>query len=188
MLFRKKSYTDHDLVDGCSKNDRRFQEILYKKYFPKAMGLMMYHVKDQDKSMEIVNQGFLKVFQKIDTIKDPQALEAWIRTVMMRTRSDYFRKDSKYLRAVILDEPQQERSENKTIDNLYFKDIIRLLDKLPPATAEVFRLYAVEGYKHNEIGEHLGISAGTSKWHLSAARQKLKELIKEFYDTQKDVG
>ncbi|MGK0389405.1 MAG: RNA polymerase sigma factor (sigma-70 family) [Maribacter sp.] len=188
MLFRKKTYTDHDLVAGCSKNDRQYQEILYRKYFPKAMGLIMYHVKDKEKSLDIVNQGFLKVFQKIDTIKDAQALEAWIKTIMMRTRSDYFRKDAKYLKAVILEEPRQERSENTTLNDLYFNDIIRLLDKLPPATAEVFRLYAVEGYKHKEIGERLGISEGTSKWHLSAARQKLKELIKEYYDTQRDVG
>ncbi len=188
MLFRKKTYTDHDLVAGCSKNDRRYQERLYKRYFPKAMGLVMYHVKDQEKALEIVNQGFLKVFQKIQTIKDAQALEAWIKTIMMRTRADYFRKDSRYLRSVILEEATDDRTENNTLSNLYFKDIIRLLDHLPPATAEVFRLYAVEGYKHDEIGKHLGISAGTSKWHLSAARSKLRELIHEHYDTQRDVG
>lgn len=188
MLFRKKKYTDQDLVVGCSKNDRQYQEILYRKYFPKAMGLIMYHVGDKEKALEIVNQGFLKVFQKIHTIQDAQALEAWIKTIMMRTRSDYFRKDAKYLKAVILEEPKQERSENRTLNDLYFKDIIRLLDKLPPASAEVFRLYAVEGYKHQEIAQQLGISAGTSKWHLSAARQKLKELIQEYYDTQRDVG
>lgn len=188
MIFRKKTYTDQQLVKACSKNDRYFQEILYRKYFPKAMGLVMYHVRDKEKSMDIVNQGFLKVFQKIHTISDPQALEAWIKTIMMRTRADYFRSNSKYLQAIILDEPRIERSENTTMNDLYFNDIIRLLDKLPPATAEVFRLYAVEGYKHKEIADKLGISAGTSKWHLSAARQKLKELIQEFYDTHKDVG
>ena len=188
MLFRKKTYTDQQLVKGCSENDRHYQELLYRKYFPKAMALMMYHVRDEEKAMDIINQGFLKVFQKIDTIKDPQALEAWIKTIMMRTRADYFRSNSKYLQAVILEEPSHQQTENNTMNNLYFQDIIRLLDKLPPATAEVFRLYAVEGYKHREISEKLGISAGTSKWHLSAARQKLKELIKEFYDTQKDVG
>ncbi len=188
MLFRKKTYTNKELVKACGENDRRAQEFLYRKYFPKMMGLLMYHVKDREKALEIANQGFLKVFKKINTIQDEVALEAWIKTIMMRTRSDYFRKDAKYLKAVILEEPSHETTyEDNTLSEMYFKDIVKLIDRLPPASADVFRLYAIEGFKHNEIAEQLGISAGTSKWHLSAARQKLRELIKEYYGIS-DVG
>ncbi len=187
MLFKKKTYTDQELVSYCSKNDRRAQEYLYKKYFSKSMSLMMYHVRDPEKSSEIVNHGFLKVFKNIEKINDPQALEAWINTIMMRTRADYFRKDSKYLRSVILEDPDDQSTDNTALSELYFNDIVKLIDKLPPASAEVFKLFAIEGYKHNEIAKQLGISVGTSKWHLSAARQKLKSLINEQYDIR-DVG
>ncbi len=187
MLFRKKTYSEIELIAACSDNDRRAQEYLYRKYFSNMMGLMVYHVRDREKAMEIVNQGFLKVFKKINTVNDPKALGGWIKTTMMRTRADYFRSDAKYLRAVILEEPEDSRTESNTLSDLYFNDIVKLIEKLPPASAEVFRLFAIEGYKHNEIADKMGISTGTSKWHLSAARTRLKELIQEHYDIR-DVG
>ncbi len=188
MFGRKKTYSNKDLIQGCAKNSRRHQEALYRQYFGGMTGLILHYVKDKDKALEIVNEGFLKVFKKIHTVEDPEALAGWIKTIMMRTRADYFKKNNKYLKAVILEEVKDDRFENSTMEDLYFKDIVRLLDKLPPATAEVFRLYAIEGFKHDEIAEQLGISAGTSKWHLSAARQKLRELIEQFYDRERNVG
>ncbi len=178
------------MVQGCAKNDRRAQEALYRKYFPKMMGLTMYLVKDREKSLEIVNQGFLRVYQKIHTFRGEGSLEGWIKTLMLRARADYFKKDNKYLSAIILDEVEDGRHENTTMNDMYYQDIVKLIDRLPAATAEVFRLYAIEGFKHAEIAEQLGISVGTSKWHLSAARQKLKELIGLYYnkETQRDVG
>ena len=75
-------------------------------------------------------------------------------------------------------EEREKSSEASIVNRLYVEDILKLVNKLPPATARVFKLYAVEGFTHKEIGEKLKISAGTSKWHLSAAREKLKLMLK----------
>ncbi len=191
MPFFKKTYKESDLIKGCTHNDRRFQEILYKKYFGMSMSIIMYHVKNEEKALDIVNQGFLKVFKNIHKVENPQSLEYWIKTIMMRTRADYFRSNKRYLEAIILseDDTLNHGYENTSaLDNLYYQDIIKMLDHLPSASAQVFQLYAIDGLKHSEIAQTLNISEGTSKWHLSNARKKLKELLEQQYNNQKDAG
>lgn len=189
MLFKKKSYTDADLIRGCIKNNRRYQERLYKKYFKLALSCVQPYTSDKEEVLSIINQGFLKVFQNIHQVKDSQSLGNWIKTIMQRTRVDAYRNQRKYLEHIVLEMPLQQTNKETTTTQLYVKDIIHFLDQLPPSSAEVFRQYAIEGFKHKEIARNLGISEGTSKWHLSAAREKLKQLINNHYNNhQKNIG
>ena len=135
--------------------------------------------------MEILNNGFLRVFKKIGTFEFKGSLEGWIRQIIRHAISDYFKSNQQYLENVLLNEPETAQAHQKdqntegAFENLYFEDLLKIVDLLPPATREVFRLFAIEGYNHAEISEQLGISVGTSKWHLSTAREKLRALILE---------
>lgn len=179
-MGKPEQYTDEELVRGCVNNDRFCQEMLFRKYFPAMMRMCMRYANDQDTAMEIVNIGFLRVFKKLHTFSFAGSLEGWIRKLVFHSLSDYYRKQSRTIHLLDI-EDRDAPQRAKALDNLYWDDITRLVDHLPEATRRVFWLYAVEGYTHPEISEKIGISVGTSKWHLAMARQKLKELIKDYY-------
>jgi len=175
-LIKKKQYTDKELVEGCIRNERRFQELLYKKYFATMMYMCLRHTNDRDIAMQIVNNGFLRVFKKLDTFGFKGSFEGWIRKLVFHALSDYYKKHSKYLQFLVLEE-KDDAVHEEALTNMYVEDIYKMIDDLPPATKKVFQFYAIEGFSHKEIGKQLAISEGTSKWHLATARKKLKEMI-----------
>ncbi|MEN0006470.1 MAG: sigma-70 family RNA polymerase sigma factor [Bacteroidota bacterium] len=181
------TYSEKELVEGCIDNDRRCQEALYRKFFPTMMRMCMRYAKDEHIAVEIVNIGMLRVFKKLDTFSFKGSLEGWVRRLVFHALSDYYKKHTKpvhFLELADRDEPVPASS----LSDLYLEDILNLVDLLPDASRKVFQLYAIEGYTHVEIGKMLGISDGTSKWHLSAARKKMKQLIKQHYNTRNYAG
>lgn len=178
FLKNKTSATERELVAGCVKNDRRCQEALYRKFFPTMHRMCRRYAKTDEEALEILNTGFLKVFTKLHTFRFQGSLEGWIRRLIFHSMADYYRKNENKVRFLDIEDWDKPTNTN-ALERLYFEDVISLVDKLPTATREVFWLFAIEGYTHVEIGKRLGISDGTSKWHLSNARQKLKELVKK---------
>lgn len=174
----KKKNTEAELIEGCVQNDRRYQEMLYKKHFPTMMRMCMRYTRDQNVAMEIVNTGFLRVFQKIHTFAFKGSFEGWVRRLVFHSLSDYFRKESKSIRFLDISEKDKPIGD-VALDKLYYEDIIALVNQLSGSTREVFWLFAVEGFTHVEIGKKIGISSGTSKWYLSEARKKLKVLLEK---------
>ena len=166
------------LINGCKANDRRCQEELYRMFFDKMLAMCRRYTQDEDQLISIINDGFLKVFKKIDTFKGEGSFEGWIRRLVFSSLSDFFRKENKYLKFMIFDTPDSEYNSSSE-ESLYYQDIINLLELLPEKTREVFHKYAIEGYTHKDIGKEMQISEGTSKWHLSEARKKLQQLLKE---------
>jgi RNA polymerase sigma factor (sigma-70 family) len=108
-------------------------------------------------------------------------LEGWIRKLVFHSLSDHFKKKDKKVFFLEI-EDRDAPVEGNALNKLYLEDLLKLVDELPDATRDVFVLYAIDGYTHVEIGKMLGISEGTSKWHLSTARKKLKRLIGQFYN------
>ncbi len=180
-------FTDEELVQGCLKNDRYYQEMLYRRFFPAMLRMVMRYTQDRDQALEIINAGFLRVFKKLHTFSFTGSLEGWIRKLVFHSLSDYFRKNTKPVHFLDLEERDAPISA-QAMQQLYLEDIMKLVELLPEATREVFILYAIEGYTHVEIGERLGISSGTSKWHLSTARKKLKQLISKHYNSNYYAG
>lgn len=171
-------FNQAEVIKGCVSNDRICQEALYRNFFPAMLGMCRRYTSDQDQLVSIINDGFLKVFKNIEKFQNKGSLEGWIRKIVFRSLSDYFKKENKYLRLMIFEERDSRISSN-ALDELYFEDILALVDHLPNATQKVFRLYAIEGYTHQEVGEILNIRPGTSKWHLSEARKLLKTFMKK---------
>jgi len=176
IFFGKKTYTEQELVDSCAKNDRRAQESLYRQFFPEMLRMCMRYTRDQNTATEIVNNGFLRVYKKIHTFGFKGSLEGWIRKLVYHSMADYFRENARYLHFLVL-EDHDRAVPARALDVFYEEDILKVVRTLPPVSQEVFRLYAIEGYSHAEIAENLQMSEGTSKWHLSTARQKLRELL-----------
>ncbi len=166
------------IIEGCKANDRRCQEELYRIFFDKMLIMCRRYTQDEDQQISIINDGFLKVFKKIDTFKGEGSFEGWVRRLVFTSLSDFFKKENKYLKFMIFDTPDSVL-KSKSEETLYYQDVISLIERLPVKTKEVFRKYAIEGYTHKDIGEDLNISEGTSKWHLSEARRKLQQLLKE---------
>jgi len=175
-MWKKRTYSDQELVQGCTNNDRKHQELLYRKYFDSMMHMCLRYTEDRDIAMQIVNNGFLRVFKNIDRFSFKGSLEGWIRKIVYHSLSDYYKKHSKYIQFLVFEEKEEAIPET-ALSNMYAEDILNLVNELPPATKTIFQLYAIEGYPHKEIAEQLNISIGTSKWHLSTARKTLKRLV-----------
>ncbi|MCB9342140.1 MAG: RNA polymerase sigma factor [Saprospiraceae bacterium] len=175
-IFGKKKYTEQELVDGCVANDRKAQEALYRHFFPEMLRMIRRYARDEDTAIEIVNNGFLRVFTKIHLFEHRGSLEGWIRRLVYNSMADYYRKNERYLHFLIF-EDFDHKQDATVLHDFYEEDILKAVRVLPPTSQEVFRLYAIEGYSHAEIGKTLNISEGTSKWHLSTAREKLRKLI-----------
>lgn len=173
----------HELLKACRNNDRRAQHQLYKLSFHFLMKVCYRYTLNEDEALANLNNGFLKILTHIDQYKPEIPFETWAKKVMIHTVIDEFRKNKKYKE----NEQQFDFSEEGNdhyIDaseadaKLTAEDIYKFIRELSPMSAKVFNLYAVDGYTHKEIGGMLGISEGTSKWHLSNAREKLKAKIK----------
>lgn len=175
-IFGKKKYTELELVQGCAANDRRAQEALYRHFFPEMLRMSRRYTKDEDTALEITNNGFLRVFKKIHLFEHKGSLEGWIRRLVYHSMADYYRQNARYLHFLVLEDHDNSVAE-RGLETFYEEDILKVVRTLPPTSQEVFRLYAIEGYSHAEIAESLKMSEGTSKWHLSTARQKLRELL-----------
>jgi RNA polymerase sigma-70 factor (ECF subfamily) len=171
--------SNDDLIDGCIRNERRAQESLYKKYCGAMLTLCISYVKNEEDAIEVVQDGFLKVFQQISRFDSSKSsIYTWIRTIILRTAIDSLRKRNQKQEAVEWKEAYDPAISAEAVQRMSSEEILYLLHKLPETTRAVFNLYVVEGFNHREIGDLLEISEGTSKWHLSEARKSLSKSIK----------
>jgi len=125
--------------------------------------------------LSIINDGFLKVFTRIDTYNRTGSLVGWIRKVVFNCLSDYFKVKNRSIRFIMLED--QVNSHPEIHDHFYYDELLALIQSIPEKHAKVFELYAIEGLKHDEIGKLLGMKEGTSKWYLNQARIILKEKL-----------
>lgn len=170
--------TIEDLISGCKKNDRKAQNALFKRYSKPMFGLCKRYIKDMSEAEEIMINGFYKVFMKIDQFTGQGSFEGWMRRIMVNEALMYLRRYNMNL-SVELNDAAGKESVLKADAAIREQDILKLLDYLPIGYRTVFNLYAIEGYKHQEIAEKLRISVNTSKSQLLKARRKLKELLEQ---------
>ena len=169
------------LIALCIKQDRKAEYELYKVTYSYLMSICMRYSRDKDTASESLNMGFLKILKNLATYKPEVPFKAWIRRVMVNTLIDEYRKNKREKEKVTYVENYYDSSDfsdvNEALSRINYNQLLVHINLLPEATKKVFNLFAIDGYSHKEIGEMLMISEGTSKWHLNAARQKLKEYI-----------
>ena len=169
----------HQLIGGCLKQDRTSQKTLYKVFYVFSMGICLRYANNRDEAAEVLNQGFYKVFTRIETYDRTRPFKAWLGKIMMNVSIDYYRANLKMAYTDDLDKAEHLTDGELPDRKLNYDDLLKMVQKLPPAYRTVFNLFAIEGYTHEEIGELLHISPGTSKSNLHKARFKLKQMIAE---------
>ena len=174
LVFSKM---EEELIKGYIKNDRLAQKRLYERYYGKMMGVCMRYSSHREQATEMLNLGFFKVFNTMESFaKRGGNLEAWIYRIMVNTAIDYLRSEIRHQHSDI-EKTVYAEDTSDVISDMAAEQILELVNKLTPAYRAVFNLYVVEGYNHSEVGELLGISEGTSKSNLAKARAKLQDMI-----------
>lgn len=180
-------FSDSDLIEGCIRGDRKMQYELYQKFAPKMYGVCLRYAGNAEEAEDILQEGFIKIFNKIQSFRGDGSFEGWIRRIFVNTAIEHFRKKI-YLQPIT--ESEEHNIEGKylsVLDQMAEKDIIQLVQKLSPGYRTVFNMYVIEGYTHKQIAEALGISEGTSKSQLSRAKMILQDLVKKFIEKRKQV-
>ncbi|MDB5131184.1 MAG: polymerase subunit sigma-70 [Mucilaginibacter sp.] len=180
IKHNKMMTADNDLAqmwDGCLRNDRKQQELLYRKLAPKMLAVCMRYTHDKDEAQDILQEGFIKVFNNVYKYRGEGNLEGWVRRIMVHCAISRYRK----LKPMVLveDFPEDNTSFNNSYNDhsLEVKDLLKMIQQLPETYRSVFNLYAVEGYSHQEIGQTLGMSELLSRTTLHRARNILKAMI-----------
>ncbi|MBT8232799.1 MAG: sigma-70 family RNA polymerase sigma factor [Bacteroidia bacterium] len=178
-----------EVRNGCIQNKRASQEILYRHFFPIMERMVMRYTRDEDQIIDILNNGFLRVFQKINLFNNKGSFEGWIRKIVYHSVSDYFRSSSKDLKFMIYEDEFKKEPSQDSSHKLYYQDLIKLLDKLPEKHMRVFHLFSIEGYSHKEISNQLSINENTCRWYLAESRKILqKEYAKIFENGYNEAG
>jgi len=177
MLLEHK-YTIDDLVKKCKAGERKAQELLYKQFASKMLGVCMRYANDKMEAEDMLQNGFIKVFQKIADYRNEGSFEGWIRRIMVHSSIEYYRKYHKMMQLVEIEGTANEGAvDSLAIAGLAAKDLLALIQQLAPGYRIIFNLYAIEGYSHKEIAALTGITEGASKSQLSRARAILKDQL-----------
>jgi RNA polymerase sigma factor (sigma-70 family) len=169
------------LISACIARERRAEYDLYKITYSYMMSICIRYTKNEESAKEALNIGYMKVLSNLDKYKPEMPFKAWLRRVLINTLINEYKKEKihydnhQYVDDYLENDTYAEL--NAVIYKIDAQDIYQLIAKLPPASAQVFNMHCIDGYKHSEIATLIGISEGTSKWHLNSARQKLKELL-----------
>lgn len=172
-----QSFTINDLLEGCKAGNRKMQEMLYRQTSSKLLAVCMRYARDRMEAEDVLQMGYIRIFQKIREYRGDGSFEGWMRKVMVNTAIESYRKNLRTLNVVPLEDGYEQASAGVDFDNLGMQDLLGLIRKLSDGYRIVFNMYIIEGYSHKEISAELGITEGTSKSQLSRARAILKEEI-----------
>lgn len=171
---------DSQLIDACKKGDRASQRILFDRLAPRMFPLCIRYVKDRSLAEDILQDGFITLFTRIDTYKADGSFEGWARRIFVTTALMSLRKKDALKMSDELDTARGMKAETVSqMQNIGYKELMELVMTLPAGFRTVFNMYAIEGYSHKEIAQMLGITETTSRTQFSRARAWLQNKIKE---------
>lgn len=180
-----------DIIKGCVKNDIVAQRKLYEKFASQLFVVCLRYAKDTMEAEDILQDAFLKIFDKIGTYRGDGVFEGWMRRIVVNTALNQIRSNKKDMLTEINEEITESTydGEAHSESGYDFKVLLALIQQLAPRYRLIFNLFAVEGYSHKEIAQELGISEGTSKSQYSRARAILMDLLtkKEKITTNESV-
>jgi len=156
--------------------------LLYQQFYAYGMSICLPYADDREEAAEVLNDGFMKVFKNIKSFDLTRPFEPWFRKIMVNTAINSYRQNQLTIQAEEMEKARHAADSENILSHISYQEIIVLLRKLPPAYRTVFNLYAIEGYKHEEIATMLKISVGTSKSNLHRAKEALKKHLNNFFE------
>lgn len=172
--------TEEQIVKACISGDAIAQKKFYDLFAKKMMGVCLRYSANADEAQDVLQDGFIKVFNKLPDFVNKGSLEGWVRRIMVNTALDQYRKNKKYQQDVEIDNVSYKLENNDfTIEQINAQDLLKIIQSIPEGYRVVFNLFAIEGYSHKEIAEQLGVTESTSKSQFSRAKKMLRKRLVE---------
>jgi RNA polymerase sigma factor (sigma-70 family) len=171
--------TDEELVKACLASNSVAQKLLFERFNRKMMGVCLRYAARTEEAEDMLQNGFIKVFEKIGTFRGTGSLEGWIRKIVVNESLTYLRKNKAMKMNVDIEDAKYlVPGSSHVSESMNEKDLLKIIQQLPMGFKTVFNMYAIEGYSHKEIADMLGISEGTSKSQYSRAKVHLQNMLK----------
>jgi len=175
------------LVIACANGDQRSQQIVYKAFYGKMLGVCVRYSSNRDEAKDLLHDSFIKVFEKLKGFQNKGSLEGWVRRIVVNNAIDFVRAKKEF----VLNYDDESQFDNIPDDSYFTSDIedmqklkaeiiLSFVQKLSPAYRTVFNMYVVENYTHKEIADYLEISVGSSKSNLAKAKMKLRSMFEKY--------
>lgn len=166
--------TEAQLIQACQQNDRRAQKALVDRYAPTLYTVARRYMRDEPSAKDVLQEALILIFKNIKSYKPKGSFEGWMRRIVVNSALKYLRDKDFQKGLVSVDHLSEHQTLPEIYQQLSTEEIIQLIQSMPDRFRQVFNLYIIEGYDHNEIASMLGISAGTSRSQLTRARQWLQ--------------
>jgi len=171
-------HTEEELIKGCQKGDRKLQKELYERFSERMFVLCMRYAKSTQEAEDVLQESFIKIFDKIKDFKGDSTIGYWIKRIVINTALNS-QRGKLYLFPMVDVNDTDLREQEMNLSSIHLQDLLDLIQSLPAGCQAVFNLYAIEGYKHHEIAAMLEISEGTSKSQYARAKQLLRGMLEK---------
>ena len=192
MLFRKSpSFADNDLpaiIRACRTHDSRAQRTLFKQFFGYAKSICLRYTSSSEEAEDVLNEGFLKAFQHLDSFDENLPFKAWLRTIMVNTAISHYRKNQRHDHHSPLETAEPVAVDHDVVDQMAADEILTLVQQLTPTYRTVFMMHVVDGYSLHEIAGLLGHNEATVRSNFARARSKLQDMIRQYHPASVPAG
>lgn len=169
--------SESNLIKGCIEGNPHMQRLLYDRFSSMMYAVCLRYCNNPEDANDVMQEGFIKVYKSLSKFRAEGSFEGWVRRIFINTSIEHFRKKVKLYNVSEVPENTIEEGDLSALDVLAAKDILNIINELPPGYKVVFNLHVIEGYSHKEIAEILGITEGTSKSQLARAKGFLKKIL-----------
>jgi RNA polymerase sigma-70 factor (ECF subfamily) len=176
-LKSSKDLLESELIQRCIHQDTLAQNELYRRFAGKMMAVCMRYARNRVDAQDILQDAFVKVFLNLKSFKGEGSFEGWIKRIMINTSLKHYKKNLKFRNETDIEQAYDLAFDSHILSHISAGELMDKVQQMPDGYRTIFNLYAIEGFQHNEIGEMLGISEGTSKSQLSRARGFLAKII-----------
>lgn len=188
MVIKSGSLEDREdyirpLLEACLRGQRVSQKLLYQAYYSYGMSIALRYSSNRDEAAEILNDAFMKIFTNLSRFDLKKPFKPWLRKILVNTAINHYHKKQREVQAEDMQYARNESDTEKILSGISYQEVIAMLQKLPPAYRTVFNLYVIEGYSHDEIAGMLNVAVGTSKSNLFKAKEQLKILLSDYFET-----
>jgi len=180
--------SDDEIINGCIKNDRKMQKELYQKYSPRMYAICLRYAKSKEEAQDVLQEGFLKIYSKINQFSREHSFEGWLKRIFVNTAITHYKLNLKHYYQDDIDNVRETESIHFNVYDSEFssEELMEVVDSLSEGYKMVFNLFAIEGFKHKEIADMLGIDEATSKSQFHRARKLIQKKL--FYLSEERIA